>query len=167
MKPDAAVSAKIKEVSIMLNDAIEDLQSFASGEDADGFEDSASEASDEHETTTTEQSGEQSEQLERRIKIVQRTLLLLKAIDKRRIGDASTHVLNLVYDNLVALVVEVDDFACEIQEAADEAFIMELEKSVLHRVEGMMSAALVENKNAKWSDWLETFRTRWLENNAK
>ncbi|ORY86808.1 hypothetical protein BCR37DRAFT_385282 [Protomyces lactucae-debilis] len=161
-KADACVSLKIKETSVMLNDAIEDLESFAAGDEED-FDDSASESSEAEVSTSIEKNQETLDEIQRRISILRRTQLLLKAIVKRRVPGASVDVLNQIYDNLIALIVEVDDFACEVQEAADEAYIMELEKSVLHRVEALLTAALMDNEDPKWAEWIETFRKRWLE----
>lgn len=163
-------SKRVKECAQMLGDAIDDLESWAAGESDDNFdtfEDSASETSSEIEDKSSA-TVPVDQEIQRRISMLTRVQLLLKALDKRRITEnISVTSSNAIYDSIIPLSAEVDDLAGEIQEGADPAYIMEMEKVVVHRVEELLTASLLGNDDKKWVEWVTNFRKRWREDGKK
>ncbi|CCG83362.1 Putative uncharacterized protein [Taphrina deformans PYCC 5710] len=166
-KLDLIMSLKVKECTQMIGDAVDDLKSWSLGEEDDNFDDfetsdSESDAGKRDEPASEERTADA--EIARRISMLTRIQLFLKAVDKRQITPAaSTQLMNGIYDNLSKLSVEVDDLAGEIQESADTAFIMEMEKIVIQRVEELLSITLANNRDEKWQTWVANFRKRWLE----
>ena len=166
------VSNKISEAHQMISDAVEDLQSWASGEADDNFgdfEDSSSETDNEdHNVHAVHISSAAQADNERRISMFKRIQLLLKAINKRKICESSPlSLLNECYSSCSKLAVEVDDLAGEIQEGADEALVGELEKAVVLRVEELLVSASTDNADEKWSEWSQNFGAKWLSDVKK
>jgi hypothetical protein len=161
------MSLKVKESTQMIGDAIDDLKSWSLGEEDDnftGFEDSGSESDTDEKDASESGDRTNDAEINRRISMLTRIQLFLKAVDKRQITpSASTQLMNDICDNLSALSVEVDDLAGEIQESSDTAFIMEMEKIVIQRVEELLSITLSKNTDDKWQTWVSNFRQKWLE----
>jgi len=161
------MSQRNKECLQMLEDAVEDLESWLAGDLDDNFgdfEDSGSDSEGSVNPQIRETDKQTDLETERRIMMLKRTQLLLKAIGKRKITrESPVSLLNALYDNISKLSVEVDDLAGEIQEHADPAYIMEMEKVVVHRVEQILTASSLGGKDDKWQEWITNFKKRWLE----
>lgn len=164
------VSKKLRESTQMINDAIEDLESWAAGELDGNFDDFAGSGSDSDSdpengpvSSSTDRNQDDAE-TERRMSMLKRIQLLLKAIDKHKTGaTSSVSQLNEIYLSVGKLAVEIDDWAGEIQEEADAAFILEMEKVVVLRVQELLAATMVKNLDTNWGKWSNNFSSRWLE----
>lgn len=163
------VSAKVKESSLMIQDAVDDLESWSSGTldfNLLDINDSSSEGEDEafNSPNRTTSSNSASSDTTRRIAMLRRIQILLKAIDKRKVNDRSAITqLNDIYRTIAKLSVEVDDLAVEIQEEADSTFILELEKIVALRVEELLDTVPATVDDKAWSTWSHTFHEKWLQ----
>lgn len=165
--PSVLVAANLTECSQMIGDAIEDLDSWLSG-DIDfniSVTESSSEAGDQEiNPLAPDVDSSELDQTKRRIAMLKRIQILLSAIGKRKVNEQATITyLNTVYENCAKLSVEVDDLAVEIQEEADFTFISELEKAVVLRVEEILNSAPADDKDEKWAKWSHVFKEKWLD----
>lgn len=153
---DEVLSMKTEECQDMLSDAVTDLTEFLETDlhqDLDGL----SLADETQETTKCSSAA----QIDGYITKITRCHTLLRAIVKRRI-DATTTVemSNALFENISKLSIEVDDLACEIQDKSDHAYIEELGKGIVHRIEALLDATL-PGANQSWIDWTQSFRKMW------
>lgn len=162
------VSQRIKESSQMIEDAIEDLESWGAGDQDMNFSDYVdSESEDElppkDDPSAPVTSLSEPRDVVRRTGLLKRLRILLMAIDKRKIGE-KTNVpqLNDIYQNVTTMAVEVDDWAVGIQEEADSAYVDEMEKAVVLRVQELLTTVSIDQEDQKWSLWLANFREKWL-----
>ena len=109
------------------------------------------------------------EDTKRRIVMLERIKILLKAIQTKRLTAETSVVLrNRIYTDAEELVAEIDEMAGEVQDRrSDENFILELEKAVVHRVEALLTVVSGEESDEKWRKWIDLFRARWREHVPK
>ncbi|BFZ57275.1 hypothetical protein PYCC9005_004326 [Savitreella phatthalungensis] len=183
------VIRKVKEANAMIGDAVEDLQSWLDGDDDDddfGLGDSEDDGDDDDDEDglTSAASGlslgkQRSEaeiiETRRRITMLERVRMLLKALATRLVSaDMPLVTRNAVFTCTEQLVVDVDELAGEVQDTvpgprngpggADEAYLMELEKAVVHRVEDLLTALVTTTvADDKARTWVDNFRARWRE----
>lgn len=166
------ISLKLQECCAMMNDAVEDLRAWTLDETDHNLDEMAeygNDSSDEEHPAASISSASSVHENNRSsiadgfILKLQRTQLLFKAIEIRRLALAITiSQLNDIYKDLKAIQIEVDDIAGEIQEGADEAFIGELEKAFVHRIEHILLTTATDDAS-KWTDWSKNFKSQWLE----
>lgn len=162
------VSAKLNESLQMIDDAIDDLESWQTGETDLNF-DSDIDKSDSGSDVQTDKplSTDQvlsSPDVGRGIAMMKRIQLLLRAVDKRRVTKTTTIVeMNDIFNNCALLAIDIDNWAVEVQEEASVAFVKELEKIVVLRVEELLDQVTKDSCDEKWLNWCKSFRLRWLE----
>ena len=189
------VARKVQECSLMVADAIEDLQSWLEGGDDDDFglnelsddddddddnDDNDDNDNDDHDLNTATnglslqekaegKTAAEEEDTKRRIVMLERIKILLKAIQTKRLSAELTVTLrNRIYTDAEELVAEIDEMAGEVQDRrSDEHFILELEKAVVHRVEALLTATSGDDADDKWRKWIDLFKTRWREHVPK
>lgn len=163
------VSAKVAESLQMIDDAVDDLESWQAGESDMNFDDLATSDSGSDPEISLGTSDATAKRLpepdtQRRIAMIKRIQLLLRAIDKRCVTkDALVSKLNNIYSNCALLAVDIDNWTVEIQEEAHLAIITEFEKTVVLRIEELLDQVTRDSSDEKWLAWSKNFRSRWLE----
>lgn len=96
---------------------------------------------------------------------MRRIQLLLRAIDKRRVSQDNVSIteFNDIFLTSAQLAVDIDDWTVEVQEEAGQAFILELEKTVVLRVEELLDQVTRSASDEKWLAWCKNFQSRWRE----
>lgn len=162
------VLTDIQNSNEMLDDAIDELQSWLRGDAEEDVDSSDLSGHDEDlespfETVHKPTVRDSAKETEQRIVMLKRIQLLLKAM-KKQAAKATLPVeqSNSVHRILKPLIAEIDDLAGEIQERSDEALIQELEKAVVIRVDELSYVMTRNVGDEKWLAWINTFRKNWL-----
>lgn len=198
LQPDhRLVAKKLQESGLMVADAVDDLQSWLDGDDDDDFglndlsddddddddandnedddnhgEDAALAASTQSlsiKSQASERTAASEEDTRRRIVMLERIKILLKAIHAKRLTESTSVALrNRVFADAEELVAEIDEMAGEVQDRrSDAVYVLELEKAVVHRVEELLTVVSGDNAEDKWRQWIGVFRSRWRESVPK